>query len=100
MFVCCMTILTEKSSAKVRTFTDLRAWQEGHKLLLMIYSLIKDLPSEEKFALGDQLRRASVSVTSNIAEGFRRKTRKEKQQFFRTSLASLTEIENQLFTRL
>lgn len=66
----------------IREFTDLMAWQEGHKLVLMIYKLNDKFPKHEIFGLGDQIRRASVSITSNIAEGFGRQSLKEKIQFF------------------
>lgn len=81
---------------KITSFKDLVAWQEGHKLVLCIYSLTKKFPNDEKFALIDQLRRAVVSITSNIAEGFSRKTAKDKASFYQISLGSLTEVENQM----
>mgnify|MGYP003806141975 CR=1 FL=1 len=55
---------------KIKSFTDLNAYKEAHKLVLMIYKITKDFPKEERFSLIDQLRRAAVSITSNIAEGF------------------------------
>ncbi|MGE5041427.1 MAG: four helix bundle protein [Candidatus Levyibacteriota bacterium] len=81
---------------KIHSFTDLNAWKEGHRLVLEVYKISKNFPQEERFGLVDQVRRASVSVTSNIAEGFSRKTKKEKAQFLFTSLGSLTEVQNQL----
>lgn len=81
---------------KVRSFTDLNAWKIAHTFVLLIYNITKDFPKNEQFGITDQLRRASVSVTSNIAEGFSRRTAKEKRQFYRTSLSSMTEIQNQL----
>lgn len=81
---------------KVRSFTDLDTWKVSHQLVLFLYKCTKGFPQEERYGLVDQLRRAAVSLTSNIAEGFSRKTQKEKQQFYRTSLSSLTEIQNQL----
>lgn len=89
-------ILTSPAKEKVRSFTDLIAWQEGHKLLLMIYAIVEKFPSNEKFELSGQLRSAAVSVTSNIAEGFRRNTAKDKRNFYTMSLGSITEIQNQL----
>ena len=68
-----------KTSTKIRSFTDLVAWKEGHKLVLMIYDVTKSFPPAERFGMIDQLRRAIVSVTSNIAEGFSRRTAKEKR---------------------
>jgi len=81
---------------KIRSFTDLHAWKEGHKLVLMIYDETKLFPKEEIFGLTNQLRRAGVSFTSNIAEGFSRGSYKDKLQFYGIALGSLTEIQNQL----
>ncbi len=85
-----------KTNNKIQEFTDLYSWQESHKLVLMVYKIIKNFPKEETFALSDQLRRASVSITSNIAEGFGRQTIKEKIQFYYQAQGSLSEIKNQL----
>ena len=76
---------------------DLNAWKEGHKLVLEIYKLSKEFPKEEVFALVSQIRRAVVSITSNLAEGFSRNSYKEKSQFYSIALGSLTEIQSQLF---
>ena len=81
---------------KIRSFTDLNAWKEGHQLVLKVYSLTKLFPPEEQFGLTLQMRRCVVSVTSNIAEGFSRKGVKEKAQFLYMALGSLTELQNQL----
>jgi len=81
--------------AKVVRFTDLIAWQEGHKLVLRVYDLTKRFPSEEKFSLTSQIRRAGVSVTSNIAEGFGRRSNKDKLHFYTMSRGSLLELQNQ-----
>ena len=53
---------------KIRSFTDLNSWQEGHKLVILIYQTTKGFPKEEVYSLTDQIRRAASSVTSNIAE--------------------------------
>jgi four helix bundle protein len=82
---------------KIVTFSDLNAWKEGHKLVLMIYEITKNFPSQEKFALVDQMCRAVVSITSNVAEGFSRQGIKEKIQFYLMAKGSLTEIQNQLY---
>ena len=84
------------NNKKVGSFIDLIAWQEGHKLVLMIYKTSKDFPKSELYSLIDQMRRCSVSITSNIAEGFSRKSKKEKNQFYYTALGSVTELQNQL----
>jgi len=84
------------NNEKIRTFTDLYAWQEAHKLVLMIYKITKEFPKEELFGLVSQIRRAVVSITSNIAEGFSRQSYKEKIQFYSIAQGSNTEVQNQL----
>jgi four helix bundle protein len=81
---------------KIRSFTDLNAWREGHKLVMMIYKSTREFPRDELFGLTNQMRRCAVSITSNIAEGFSRQTVKEKVQFYSISHGSLTELQNQL----
>lgn len=81
---------------KIKTFTDLRVWQEGHKLVVEIYKITQSFPKEEIFGLTSQIRRCVVSITSNIAEGFSRQSFKEKVQFYSISLGSVTELQNQL----
>lgn len=81
---------------KIKSFTDLHTWQEGHKLVLIIYKLTSSFPRTEAYALVDQMRRAVISITSNIAEGFSRSGKKEKVQFYYMALGSLTELQNQL----
>ena len=81
---------------KIRSFTDLAAWQEGHKLVLRVYEITKSFPNDEMFGLVSQMRRAAVSTTSNIAEGFSRSSYQEKARFYSMTLGSLTEIQNQL----
>ena len=83
-------------SEKIKSFTDLNAWKEGHKLVLMIYKQTDSFPSKEKYSLIGQMRRAAVSITSNIAEGFGRITNKDKCQFYSIAQGSLTELQNQL----
>lgn len=81
---------------KIKNFTDLNTWKEAHKLVLLIYKITKDFPKTETFALADQILRAVVSITSNIAEGFGRQGIKEKIQFYYMAQASLAEVQNQL----
>lgn len=81
---------------KIESFTDLIAWKEGHALALMIYRSTKIFPRDEQFGLTSQMRRAAVSITSNIAEGFSRTSWKEKVQFYSVALGSITELQNQL----
>jgi four helix bundle protein len=85
------------SQQKIVSFNDLKAWQEAHVLVLLIYKNTEMFPDKEKFGLTNQMRRASISVTSNIAEGFGRQTFKEKVQFYYHSNGSLLEIKSQLF---
>lgn len=81
---------------KIKSFTDLLAWKEGHKLVLLVYKAVKNFPDKEKFGLSAQIGRAVISITSNIAEGFSRSTKKEKILFYRIAFGSLTELQNQL----
>lgn len=84
------------TNEKIKSFTDLNAWREAHKLVVMIYKTTKSFPREETYSLIDQMKRCSVSITSNIAEGFSRQSKKEKIQFYFMSKGSLTELQNQL----
>lgn len=81
---------------KIKTFTDLKTWGEAHKLVLIIYKITKDFPKEEMFGLISQMRRAAVSITSNISEGFSRQSYLEKVHFYSTAQGSNTELQNQL----
>jgi len=84
------------NNGRIKSFTDLNAWKFGHKLVLEVYKLTSQFPKEEKYALVDQMKRAAVSVTSNIAEGFSRQFYLEKTQFYSMAQGSLTELQNQL----
>ena len=81
---------------KIESFTDLICWQEGHKLVLIIYQTTKEFPKDELYGLVAQMRRAAVSITSNIAEGFGRYSYKEKAQFYGIARGSAIELQNQL----
>jgi four helix bundle protein len=86
----------EPTKKTISDFTDLLAWQEGHMLVLDVYKITRMFPKEELFALTSQIRRAVVSVTSNIAEGFGRNSYKERVQFYHLAQGSLIEVKNQL----
>lgn len=89
--------MEEKQTTKdVQSFTDLLTWQESHKFVVSIYKITKKYPDDERFGLVSQMRRAAVSITSNIAEGFGRHSFKEKLHFYYYSSGSLTELKNQL----
>ena len=77
------------NNQKIKSFTDLKTWQEGHQIVILVYKITKEFPKEEIFGLVSQMRRAVVSITSNIAEGFGRQTYKEKVQFYYIAQGSL-----------
>lgn len=79
---------------KIVSFMDLDAWKEGHELVLMVYQVTKRFPKGETFGITAQIRRAVVSVTANIAEGFGRQYRREKIQFYFVAMGSVTEVQN------
>ena len=81
---------------RIKDFTDLEVWKNAHTLVLSVYKLTSKLPKSETFGLISQMQRASVSITSNIAEGFGRQSFKEKIQFYYLAHGSLTELKNQL----
>lgn len=81
---------------KIETFEDLRVWQKGIELVKQIYLLTKDGELSRDFGLRDQLRRASVSVPTNIAEGFERASRKEYVNFLNIAKGSAGEIRSLL----
>ncbi len=83
-----------KEEKRIKDFKDLVIWKESHKLVLMIYEITRTFSKEEVFGLISQMRRASVSITSNIAEGFGRQGVKEKVQFYYMSRGSLVELKN------
>lgn len=79
----------------LRTHKDLDVWKEAMKLTKEIYTLTKSFPKEELYGITAQMRRAAVSIPSNIAEGAARATNKEFIQFLHIALGSLSELETQ-----
>jgi four helix bundle protein len=73
------------------TFENLIVWQKAHSFVLLVYKLTGKFPSEEKFGLTIQFRRAAVSIAANIAEGYKRTGKKDKLKFYNFSQASLDE---------
>jgi four helix bundle protein len=84
------------SAEKISSFTQLKAWQKGHALVLDVYDATNSFPQSEQFGLTAQIKRAVLSVTSNIAEGFSRQTKSDKIHFYHMALGSSTEVQNQL----
>ncbi len=76
----------------IERFEQLEVWQAAHILVLDVYRKTKGFPTEEKFGLVSQMRRAAVSVPANIAEGFKRRGRAEKIHFYNIAQASLEEL--------
>ncbi len=83
-------------NTKVETFRDINAWKEGRVLANFIYNVTRKFPKEEIYVLVSQMRRAAISVISNIAEGFTKPTPADKVKFYYISKASLVELENQV----
>lgn len=81
---------------KSSDFRELKVWQKAMELTVEIYSIVKSLPQEETFALSGQMRRAAVSIPSNIAEGQARDTMKEFIRFLAVARGSLRELSTQL----
>ncbi len=77
-------------------YRDLIVWQKSMDLVKDIYEVINELPKEEKFALADQMRRSAISIPSNIAEGYERKSTKEYIHFLLIANASRAELATQL----
>ena len=77
-------------------FENMRAWQEARKLVVEVYRLLDGFPKFESYALCDQIRRAIVSVPSNLAEGSGRFSTKEQMHFYEIAYGSLMEAYNQL----
>ena len=82
--------------SEIKTFQDLKVWQRAHELVLEVYGLTKKFPSEERYALANQVRRAVISVASNVVEGFNRISIRDSLHFYAIARASLEEAKYQL----
>lgn len=80
----------------IKRFQDLTTWKVAHQLVLSIYKLTSSFSAHERFGLASQMNRAAVSIASNVAEGFGRRTGKEKIVFYTVARGSLHELENQV----
>ena len=76
---------------KSKRFTELIVWQKAHEFVLGVYGVTKIFPKEELFGLTSQLRRAAVSIPANIAEGYRKRGKRDKARFFNIAEGSLEE---------
>jgi four helix bundle protein len=80
----------------INSYKDLLIWQKGIVLVVKVYKLVKSFPQEELYALTSQIKRAAVSIPSNISEGYGRNTDKSLSHFLDISRGSLNELETQL----
>ncbi len=81
---------------EIKSYKDLLIWQKGIKIVRLVYTITDSFPKEELYALSSQLKRAAVSIPSNIAEGFGRNTDKSFGHFLDIARGSLYELETQL----
>lgn len=82
---------------KMETYQDLEVWKQTKDLVRLVYEITKNFPREEQYGLTSQIRRAAVSIPTNIAEGCGRNHTKDSIQFFFVSRGSLYEVETQIF---
>ncbi len=85
-----MSKLVKKTKAE--KFEYIEVWKKAHQLVLNVYKITKDFPPEEKFGLVSQMRRAAVSIPANIAEGFKKRTLRDKSNFYNIAQGSLEEL--------
>ena len=86
----------DNNKVPARNYRELIVWQEGMKLAKVVYKLTEKFPRQETYALADQIRRAVISVPSNIAEGQARKAPGDFRRFLHIALGSLAEVDTQL----
>ena len=86
--------------AKIEKFEDIQAWQKARELVSSIYEITARGDFAKDYSLKEQIRRAAVSIMSNIAEDFSRQTDKEFAQFLHVAKGSLAEVESQLYVAL
>lgn len=80
----------------LRSYKELKVWQKSHQLSLAVYKITKKFPQNERYGMTAQMRRAAVSVPSNIAEGYGRKTTQDYIRFLYIAYGSTCELETQL----
>jgi four helix bundle protein len=87
----------EDSKTKIESFEQLTVWQKSIEFCVLIYKNTDNFPSSEQFGLTNQLRRASSSISANIAEGFGRRTKNDKLHFYTIAYGSLLEVKSFLY---
>jgi len=85
---------------KIARFEDIQSWQKARELVSSVYTITKEKASSSDYSLKNQIRSAAVSIMSNIAEGFSRRTKKEFVQFLFISKGSTAEVQSQLYIAL
>ena len=81
---------------KIKSFRDLDVWKLGKKIVVNVYQVTKEFPKDELYGLVGQMRRAGLSIPSNVAEGFNRIHNREYRQFLYIALGSCAELETQI----
>lgn len=82
--------------SSIKSFRDLQVWRKAHELVIFVYKITANFPKEEIYSLVSQMRRAAVSVASNIVEGFKRRSAKDSLNFYNMADASLEELKYQI----
>ncbi len=86
----------ENRSINTKSFKDLIVWQKSRDLAVVVYRLTDKFPKSELYGLASQMKRAVISISSNIAESYHRFHKKEKQQFLAVAFGSGSELESQI----
>ena len=81
-------------TGKIQSYRDLRVWQKARELVLLTYKFSKKFPPDEQFALTSQVRRAAISITANLAEGYGRLSQKDREHFYVMAQGSLYELDS------
>ncbi len=88
--------MSSGQDAKIRSYQDLVAWQKAYELARRIYGLTKRFPEDERFGMTAQMRRAAVSIPSNIAEGWGRNSKNDYLRFLKIARGSTYELQTQI----
>ena len=96
----CYGVFTNRESGMIRKFEELEIWQDGRMLTQRIYQISKHGEFAKDYGLRDQIRKAAISITSNIAEGFDRNSNKQFIHFLSIAKGSVSEVRSQLYVAL